>query len=62
MSYHEQLEPRNDFNLALESNVHPIDWKNPVPSGRYNLVVIGNNTMTPKIEVIIRFLHKWSCG
>jgi pyruvate/2-oxoglutarate dehydrogenase complex dihydrolipoamide dehydrogenase (E3) component len=44
MSYHEQLEPRNDFNITLESNVHPIDWKNPVPSGRYNLVVIGAGT------------------
>lgn len=29
---------------ALLANVHPPDWKNPVPSGRYNLVVIGAGT------------------
>ncbi|MEJ7591207.1 MAG: FAD-dependent oxidoreductase [Planctomycetaceae bacterium] len=39
-----QLEPRDEFNLQLEANVHPQDWKNPVPTGRYNLVVIGAGT------------------
>jgi len=33
--------PDDEFNRALVSNVHPSDWKNPVPKGRYNLVVIG---------------------
>ena len=44
MSYLEQLNPPDEHNLTLQSNVHPIDWVNPVPSGRYNLVVIGAGT------------------
>lgn len=28
-------------NGALLDNIHPPDWQNPVPSGKYNLVVIG---------------------
>jgi NADPH-dependent 2,4-dienoyl-CoA reductase/sulfur reductase-like enzyme len=28
----------------LVSQVHPLDWKNPVPASRYNLVVIGAGT------------------
>ncbi len=40
----EQLEPYDEFNRTLESNVHPTDWKNPVPDGRYNMVVIGAGT------------------
>lgn len=35
------LYPLDDHNLLLQSHTHPVDWKNPVPSGRYNLVVIG---------------------
>lgn len=38
------LEPFDQFNQTLASNVHPIDWKNPTPAGRYNLVVIGAGT------------------
>lgn len=38
------LEPRDEFNRQLESNVHPVDWSNPKPTGRYNLVVIGAGT------------------
>ena len=38
------LEPRDEFNLQLEANVHPRDWTNPRPAGRYNLVVIGGGT------------------
>lgn len=44
MSYLQQLEPADDHNQTLQSNVHPIHWENPVPSGRYNLVVIGAGT------------------
>lgn len=44
MNYLEQLKPTDQYNQALESNVHPIDWKNPVPDGRYNMVVIGAGT------------------
>ncbi|MEM9282062.1 MAG: mercuric reductase [Verrucomicrobiota bacterium] len=38
------LEPLDEHNLKLESNVHPKGWENPVPDGRYNLVVIGAGT------------------
>ena len=38
------LEPRDQYNQELEANVHPPAWKNPTPSGRYNLVVIGAGT------------------
>jgi len=44
MSYLQQLDPLNELNQALQANVHPSDWKNPTPSGRYNLVVIGAGT------------------
>ena len=44
MNYLNQLEPTDEYNQTLQSNVHPIDWVNPVPSGRYNLVVIGAGT------------------
>ncbi|MDP6557543.1 MAG: mercuric reductase [Pirellulaceae bacterium] len=39
-----QLIPRDEHNQRLEANVHPPDWANPKPSGRYNLVVIGAGT------------------
>lgn len=35
------LYPLDDHNLLLQRHTHPVDWKNPDPSGRYNLVVIG---------------------
>lgn len=38
------LEPQDKYNQALVENVHPPDWKNPRPSGRYNLVVVGAGT------------------
>ena len=44
MSYLKQLEPLGPSNQILQSNVHPIDWINPIPNGRYNLVVIGAGT------------------
>jgi pyruvate/2-oxoglutarate dehydrogenase complex dihydrolipoamide dehydrogenase (E3) component len=44
MNYFEQLRPDDEFNQALQANVHPVAWENPVPSGRYNLVVIGAGT------------------
>lgn len=36
--------PDDEFNQALVANVYPPDWQNPVPAGRYNLVVIGAGT------------------
>ncbi len=44
MSDFVQLLPEDQFNRQLRDNVHPTDWKNPQPSGRYNLVVIGAGT------------------
>lgn len=37
-------EPWDKFNQELVANVHPLDWKNPTPAARYNLVVIGAGT------------------
>jgi len=39
-----QLQPKDEHNQKLEANVHPPDWSNPTPRGRYNLVVIGAGT------------------
>lgn len=39
-----QLQPHDEHNRKLEANVRPPDWGNPIPSGRYNLVVIGAGT------------------
>ena len=36
--------PRDPYDDALVANVHPPDWVNPEPTGRYNLVVIGAGT------------------
>lgn len=35
------LHPLDEHNRALRDHVHPENWTNPVPPGRYNLVVIG---------------------
>jgi pyruvate/2-oxoglutarate dehydrogenase complex dihydrolipoamide dehydrogenase (E3) component len=37
-------EPWDEHNRALVDAVHPPDWANPVPRGRYNLVVLGAGT------------------
>ncbi len=34
-------EPLDVHDQALVDAVHPADWENPSPAGRYNLVVIG---------------------
>ncbi len=39
-----QFEPHDEFNQQLEASVRPIDWENPNPRDRYNLVVIGAGT------------------
>jgi pyruvate/2-oxoglutarate dehydrogenase complex dihydrolipoamide dehydrogenase (E3) component len=36
--------PKDAHNAALIANVHPVDWKNPEPAARYNLVVVGAGT------------------
>jgi pyruvate/2-oxoglutarate dehydrogenase complex dihydrolipoamide dehydrogenase (E3) component len=38
------VQPQDKNNRLLIDNVHPSDWKNPEPSSRYNLVVIGAGT------------------
>jgi mercury(II) reductase len=35
------IQPADAHNKQLVANVHPVDWKNPTPQDRYNLVVIG---------------------
>jgi pyruvate/2-oxoglutarate dehydrogenase complex dihydrolipoamide dehydrogenase (E3) component len=44
MSRSAQISPEDSFNTSLAANVHPADWVNPEPTGRYNLVVIGAGT------------------
>jgi len=39
-----EISPRDAHNLALLDHVHPDDWRNPQPQGRYNLVVVGAGT------------------
>jgi len=36
--------PDDEHNRALVNNVHPPQWVNPEPDGRYNIVVIGAGT------------------
>ena len=38
------LLPADAHNAALRAQVGPADWVNPVPTGRYNLVVLGGGT------------------
>lgn len=39
-----QLQPHDEFNAALEANVHPRQWTNPTPTKPYHLVVVGAGT------------------
>ena len=39
-----EVLPVDEYNRTLVSQVHPADWTNPTPEGRYNLVVIGAGT------------------
>ncbi|UCF89742.1 MAG: FAD-dependent oxidoreductase, partial [Desulfobacterales bacterium] len=38
------VQPDDEHNRELRRNVHPTDWVNPVPDGKYNMVVIGGGT------------------
>jgi len=46
MNEHEQslVLPSDEYNQQLIANVHPPNWVNPEPTGRYNMVVIGAGT------------------
>jgi pyruvate/2-oxoglutarate dehydrogenase complex dihydrolipoamide dehydrogenase (E3) component len=35
------ITPLDSHNQTLVDNVHPAQWQNPTPPGRYNLVVVG---------------------
>ena len=39
-----ELPPDDIHNRALKSHVHPVDWINPEPAARYDLVVLGAGT------------------
>ncbi len=38
------IYPQDAYNEELVSQVHPLDWKNPEPVDRYDLVVLGAGT------------------
>ena len=44
MASHPEVLPHDPANRTLIANVHPSEWINPEPTGRYNLVVIGAGT------------------
>lgn len=37
-------QQKEEINKAWIENVHPPEWQNPTPNGRYNLVVIGGGS------------------
>jgi len=39
-----EVPPYDQYNATLVSNTHPADWQNPMPDGRYNLLVIGGGS------------------
>ncbi len=39
-----QILPMDEHNTRLRDEVHPSDWNNPKPDGRYNMVVIGGGS------------------
>ena len=39
-----EVHPNDIYNQEWIANVHPADWVNPTPDGRYNLVVIGGGS------------------
>ena len=67
-----RVEPMDRYNEALVQNVHPPDWTNPEPAGRYNMVVIGAGTaglvtaagaagLGAKVALIERYLFGGDC-
>ena len=39
-----KLLPADKHNAELLANAHPAGWKNPVPTGKYDLIAIGGGT------------------
>ena len=44
ISYKEMMTINDPYDRQLIENCHPPHWVNPIPSGKYNLVVIGAGT------------------
>src|ERR1039457_1461654 len=44
MNHPATIQPDTPENRELTENVHPSEWINPEPAGRYNMVVIGAGT------------------
>jgi pyruvate/2-oxoglutarate dehydrogenase complex dihydrolipoamide dehydrogenase (E3) component len=44
LSFEPALQPLDEYNQILRDYVHPLNWVNPSPAGRYDLVVIGAGT------------------
>ena len=44
MVHQTRVEPMDIYNEQLVQNVHPPEWINPTPDGKYNLVVVGAGT------------------
>jgi pyruvate/2-oxoglutarate dehydrogenase complex dihydrolipoamide dehydrogenase (E3) component len=72
MSESVNVQPFDKYNQTLVSNVHPPDWSNPEPTGRYNMVVIGAGTaglvtaagaagLGAKVALIERYLFGGDC-
>ena len=66
------VQPHDEHNATLVSNVHPPDWVNPEPAERYNLVVIGAGTaglvtaagaagLGAKVALVERYLLGGDC-
>lgn len=64
--------PNDEHNQRLVENVHPSNWVNPEPTGRYNIVVIGAGTaglvtaviaagVGAKVALIERYLMGGDC-
>jgi pyruvate/2-oxoglutarate dehydrogenase complex dihydrolipoamide dehydrogenase (E3) component len=67
-----EVLPQDEHNATLVANVHPVDWKNPDPASRYNLVVIGAGTaglvtaagaagLGAKVALVERYLMGGDC-
>ncbi len=67
-----ELGPMDRHNRELLANAHPSDWKNPSPSGRYNMVVVGAGTaglvaaagvagLGGKVALVERYLFGGDC-
>lgn len=44
MSDRVEMLPNDEYNQTLIANVHPPDWSNPKPDGKYNIIAIGGGT------------------